>query len=159
MHPASTPVDRTPDASVAASPAYRPRLLLIERDEAVQFSLTKALTAYHKVQIVPDSLAAVFAAQREPPDLVIIDLYLPGTDNLSLIRSMRADARTTSIPIIVLSTPTNREILLLCLSAGASNFLLKPFNVAELLMCVRVELHLRTPSTDLFSNSPALTCS
>ena len=83
--------------------------------------------------------------RHQPPDLVVIDLGVPGTDNLTLIRALRADPRTALRPVILLSASTHRELLLRCLTAGASNFLLKPFNSAELLTCVRLELELRGP--------------
>lgn len=155
--PVAAPTDRPLDGLADAPPAVRPRLLLVERDAAVGVTLTKALCAYHEVEAVPDGLAAAFATRGTPPDLVIIDLYLPGTDNLTLIRAMRADPRTIGIPIIILTAPAHRELLLRCLSAGASNFLLKPFNVAELLMCVRIELRLRDPLAETSLTPPAFT--
>ena len=155
--PVAAPTDRPLDGLADAPPASRPRLLLVERDAAVGATLTKALCAYHEVETVPDGLSAAFAARGVPPDLVIIDLYLPGTDNLPLIRAMRADPRTAGIPVIILTVPAHRELLLHCLGAGASNFLLKPFNLAELLMCLRIELRLRDPLAGTFLTPPAFT--
>ncbi len=54
-----------------------------------------------------------------------------------------AAGATAHLPIVILTASMHKELLLRCLAAGASNFLLKPFNTAELLMCARVELQLR----------------
>ena len=105
--------------------------------------LSLMLSSHYQVEVVGDGLEACQAARRQPPALLIIDLSVPGTDNLTLIRAMRADPRTALMPIIILTASTHKELLLRCLADGASNFLLKPFNTAELLMCAQVELQLR----------------
>lgn len=123
----------------------RPGLLLVEKDTAMCAMLTEMLSPHYQVEAVSDGLTACHAAKSHPPDLVIIDLYVPGTDNLTLIHSLRADPRTTMLPIVMLTASVNRELLLRCLTAGASNFLLKPFRMADLLTCVRLDLELRGP--------------
>ena len=131
------------ETSAASPPPVQPRLLLIEMDPTMCTMLTDMLAGHLQIEAVRDGLTACQAAKQNPPNLVIIDLYMPGTDNLTLIRTLRADALTAMIPIIMLTTHTYRELLLRCLTAGASNFLLKPFNMAELLTCVQVEMELR----------------
>ncbi len=124
-----------------------PRVLLVEKDPAMCIMLTKMLSTHYRVKAVSDSQAARQAVKFQPPDLVILDLYLPGTDDLALIRSLRADPQTTLVSIITLTASVHRELLLRCLTAGASNFLLKPFRMAELLTCVRLDLELRGTHT------------
>ena len=105
--------------------------------------LTRVLSAEYQVEAAEDALEAYQAAKLRPPALIVIDLYFPGTDNLTLIRATRADVRMAHLPIIILTVSTHKELLLRCLADGASNFLLKPFNNTELLTCARVELQLR----------------
>ena len=79
--------------------------------------------------------------------MIIVDLCAPGNDSLILIRTLRERACTAVLPIILLTVAANRELLLRCLFAGASNFLIKPFGMAELLAFVGVELEPRNPLT------------
>ena len=110
--------------------------------------LTKMLSGHYRVVAVSDAMAACQITKSHPPDLVVIDLYHPGTDNLTLIRSLRADPRTEMLPIVIMTASVHRELLLRCLTAGASNFLLKPFRITELLTCVGLDLELRgTPAS------------
>ena len=132
------------------APVDPPRLLLVERDAAMRIMLTKILAEHYCIQAVADGLEACQAARFQPPALIVADLYVPGTDNLTFIRAMQADPRTAGRPIVVLAASTHKDLLLRCLAAGASNFLLKPFNTEEMLMCLRVELQLRAadPESD-----------
>ncbi len=123
--------------------ADRPHLLLVEHDEAMRITLTATLAEHYRVRSVGDGLEACQAARLQPPALIVADLYAPGTDSLTLIRAMQADPRTAGLPLVVLASSIHKDLLLRCLAAGASNFLLKPFNTEEMLMCLRVELQLR----------------
>ena len=136
------------DLSVASPSSDLPRLLLVERDETMRAILPKTLSTHYRVEAASDGLEACRAAKLRPPASLLIDLSIPGTDNLTLIRAMRADALTARIPIIILTASLHKELLLRCLAAGATNFLLKPFNTAELLMCIQVELDLRGPCAE-----------
>ena len=133
------------DISTPPPRSEQPRLLLVEKDAAMGAVLTRMLAPHYRVEAVGDALAACQSAKGHPPDVAVVDLCVPGTDNLTLIQSLRAETRTALLPIIMLTASTNRELLLRCLTAGASNFLLKPFNTSELLTCVRLELELRGP--------------
>ena len=118
----------------------RPRLLLVEDDLEICALLAEALSIPYEVEAVGDGLAGWYAAQRRPPALVIIGLSVSRTDLLVLTRALRANPRTATMPIILLTGSADRELLLSCLAAGADHFLLKPFAVDELLECARLEL-------------------
>jgi two-component system, OmpR family, KDP operon response regulator KdpE len=78
----------------------------------------------------------VEAATRKP-DLVIVDLGLPDTDGLEVIRELRG---WSELPIIVLSARTQESEKVAALDAGADDYLTKPFGVSELLVRVRAQL-------------------
>ena len=120
----------------------RRRVLVVESDPALRKLLIEGLSRHYEVEAASDGLAAWHSAQYFPPDLVIIDLYAPGTDSLILTRCLRAGVRMAALPIILLTASVDRALMLRCLTAGASNFLLKPFGMVELLAFVRVELDL-----------------
>ena len=80
------------------------------------------------------------ALQTEQPDLVVLDVMLPGVDGVELLRRMRGDARFHAIPV-VMATARSAEIdKIQGLDLGADYYLTKPFGVMELVSCVRAVL-------------------
>ena len=87
-----------------------------------------------------DSSAFWDALQTEQPDLVVLDVMLPGVDGVELLRRMRGDARFRAIPV-VMATARSAEIdKIQGLDLGADYYLTKPFGVMELVSCVRAVL-------------------
>jgi two-component system, OmpR family, KDP operon response regulator KdpE len=93
----------------------------------------------------------VEAATRKP-DLVIVDLGLPDTDGIDVIRELRG---WTELPIIVLSARTQEEQKVAALDAGADDYLTKPFGVSELM--ARIRAHLRRRNQAAASETPVVT--
>ncbi len=147
----ASPVRRHPrcmnilDPADGLPPADRPRVLLVEGDVAMCTMLIELLGASYQVEAVSDERAAWQTAQQDPPDLILVGLYTRGLGCLFLIKSLRANAATAMLPIVVLTASVDRELMLRCLEAGASNFLLKPFGMSDLLACVELELELHAP--------------
>lgn len=90
-----------------------------------------------------DGVAAVAQARARPPDLVVLDLGLPGLDGLDVARELR---RTSSVPIIMLTARGEETDRVLGLELGADDYLVKPFSPRELVARVRAVLR-RTDST------------
>jgi len=84
-------------------------------------------------------------AAANPPDLVLLDLGLPGIDGLDVIRGLRG---WTSVPIIVLSARHGDTDKVAALDAGADDYVMKPFSISELLARVRASLRRHQPSPD-----------
>ena len=80
------------------------------------------------------------ALQESLPDLVILDVMLPGEDGISLLRSLRQDARTRRLPVILVTARDAEMDKVNGLDAGADDYLTKPFGVMELLARVRALL-------------------
>ena len=80
------------------------------------------------------------ALQESLPDLVILDVMLPGEDGMSLLRSLRQDARTRRLPVILVTARDAEMDKVNGLDAGADDYLTKPFGVMELLARVRAIL-------------------
>jgi two-component system, OmpR family, alkaline phosphatase synthesis response regulator PhoP len=89
------------------------------------------------VTTAADGEAAVAAARARPPDLVVLDLGLPGRDGLDVARDLR---RTSSVPIIMLTARREETDRVLGLELGADDYLVKPFSPRELLARVRAVL-------------------
>jgi DNA-binding response OmpR family regulator len=83
-------------------------------------------------EAVSTARAALEAAAREPPDLLILDLFLSDQSGLGLCRMLRDDARTRRVPVMVVSAQASEIDRILAFEAGADDFLPKPFFPAEL---------------------------
>jgi PAS domain S-box-containing protein len=102
--------------------------------------LARLLTDAYEVEEVADGPAALAAARERPPDLVLVDVMMPGLDGFGLLRELRAEPRTRPVPVVLLSARAGEESRVEGLAAGADDYLVKPFSARELL--ARVGAHL-----------------
>jgi len=79
-------------------------------------------------EIVPDGGRALGRAKDSPPDLVILDLMLPGLNGLEVCRALRADERTAALPIIMLTARGEESERIFGLDVGADDYIVKPFS-------------------------------
>jgi len=124
------------------------RRILIVEDEAdladiIAFNLQRA---GHTPLQASDGAAGLRLAQHERPDLVILDLMLPGIDGLEIARRLRAEPTTASIPIVMLTAKADERDQLTGLAVGADDYVTKPFSIPVLL--ARVEAVLRRAEGD-----------
>jgi signal transduction histidine kinase len=140
----SSPVDcASLPAEATASCADRRPLVIWADDNADMRDYVRRLLAHrYDVLAVPDGLTALAAAQEKHPDLVLTDIMMPGLDGFGLLRALRADARTRTLPVILLSARAGEEAAVEGLDAGADDYLAKPFSAQELLARVRTHLEL-----------------
>ena len=96
-----------------------------------------------------DGKAGLEAARSKLPDLILLDLMLPGLDGLSVCRELERDRNTASIPIIMLTAKGEEMDRVVGLELGAEDYMVKPFSVRELLLRTRniLKRHSR-PVTD-----------
>ena len=117
------------------------RILIVEdeRDIAdlVGFNLQRA---GYEVLKAHDGITGTEVAMRERPDLIILDLMLPGRDGFAVFRELRRDSRTVGIPVIMLTARAQTEDRIQGLEAGADDYLAKPFSPKELLLRVQAIL-------------------
>lgn len=117
------------------------RILIIEdeRDIAdlVGFNLERA--GYEALK-AHDGIVGTQMALKERPDLVILDLMLPGRDGFAVFRELRRDPRTAKVPVIMLTARAQTEDRIQGLQAGADDYLAKPFSPKELLLRVQAIL-------------------
>ncbi len=109
------------------------RILIAEDFEENRAALTLLLKyAGFDVIEVEDGRKAVEAVRQEEPDLVLMDVTLPVMDGLQATREIRSDEKFERLPIIILSAHDSDEIRREAAEAGGSEYLCKPFEVAEL---------------------------
>jgi DNA-binding response OmpR family regulator len=112
-------------------------ILIIEDDEIVARTIERCLRGndYH-VNVANSGVAGLRAAHRKVPDLVILDVIMPGMDGFTVCKEMREDPILREVPILFLTAKIKPEDAILGLSLGADDYLRKPFNVDELLLRV-----------------------
>ena len=89
--------------------------------------------AGYDTRTVGNGRAALEAAHRHPPDLMLLDVHMPGLDGFEVASRLKADPATAAIPIIMLSAMEGRGARVIGLESGAEEYLAKPFDKAELL--------------------------
>ncbi len=105
--------------------------------ELVSFKLTQA--GYH-VLAVEDGLAALETARAEVPDLLVLDLMMPGLTGLEVCRRLRADDETASLPIIMLTAKAQEVDVSTGFATGVDDYVVKPFSPRELVGRVQAVL-------------------
>ena len=115
------------------------RILLVEDDPMIGDAIQGALTdASYAADWVKDGLNALSALDTQHYDIVLLDLGLPGKDGLEVLASIRA--RNNPVPLLILTARDSLDDRLRGLDGGADDYLLKPFDMAELLARMRAVL-------------------
>jgi two-component system, OmpR family, response regulator MprA len=110
-------------------------VLVIEDDDAISDLLRRGLTYEgYKVSVAPDGVTGLRMARDAPPDMVVLDLMLPGLDGLEVCRRLRA---ADDVPILVLTARGTVSDRIAGLDSGADDYMVKPFSIDELLARVR----------------------
>src|SRR6058998_619060 len=123
------------------------RVLVVEDDAPLAATLERVLVAEgHEVEVTGDGLDAVRRARARVPDLVVLDLMLPGADGVTVCRRMR---ETAQFPILMLTALSGTEHRVRGLDSGADDYLVKPFAYQELLARVRALLRRTSPAERL----------
>jgi putative two-component system response regulator len=143
MTPESEPNEQhwLPNAAVYA----RMKILVID-DEPFNVALLEGMLAdsgYTRVKSVTDSRLAMEACVSFDPDLVLLDLMMPHVDGFAILESIRAAAAEAFLPVVVLTADANEATKLRALRAGATDFLLKPFDQLEVLLRINNLLETR----------------
>jgi PAS domain S-box-containing protein len=121
-------------ALVAGSGATQRRKVVLADDNAdMRDYVHRLLLPFYDVVPASDGLEALRLAATEKPDLVLTDVMMPNLDGFGLLRELRAEAETASIPVIMLSARAGEEARVEGLQAGADDYVVKPFSARELL--------------------------
>jgi two-component system KDP operon response regulator KdpE len=119
------------------------RLLLVEDDTALVRTLSISLEARgFEVEATAQGNRATALARANPPEVAIIDLGLPDTDGIKVVRALRT---WSDLPILILSAREAQEEKVAALDAGADDYVTKPFGMDELLARLRAALRRATP--------------
>ncbi len=116
-------------------------ILVVEDDEIVARTIERCLRSDEfRVTRASSGVDGLQTARRNKPDLVILDVIMPGMDGYTVCREMRADQLLAEVPVLFLTAKIKDEDRITGLSAGADDYLSKPFNVEELILRVKAIL-------------------
>jgi two-component system NtrC family sensor kinase len=128
-----------PVSSIQAAKSFT--LLVVDDDERARDFLRNTFeSAQHQVKVAADAPTALRLLHREPCDLILLDIELPGVDGLALCRLLRAQEATRRLPIIVISAHDDEERKVAAFTAGADDFIVKPATQRELLSRVGTQI-------------------
>ncbi len=119
--------------------SMQPATILIVDDSATNRLLLSAFVNSLGLRstAVVDGERALDAVRRSPPDLVLLDLILPGMDGHQVLSALKGDPALRGIPVLMISTVEEQRRVVECIAAGADDYLFKPFN--EVLLRARIE--------------------
>ncbi|GAB1337064.1 response regulator transcription factor [Streptomyces sp. E-15] len=120
-------------------------VLLAEDDRAIRHALERALTLEgYDVTAVADGVEALAQTHRNPPDVLVLDVMMPGIDGLQVCRVLRAEGDRT--PILMLTALVETADRIAGLDAGADDYVVKPFDVEEVFARLRALLRRTSPA-------------
>jgi DNA-binding response OmpR family regulator len=125
------------------------KLLLVEDDQTLREALVYNLTREgYQVVETGDGISALDLAREHKPDLVLLDIMLPGLDGLTVCRTLRHEM---DVPVVLLTARSGEVDRIVGLDTGADDYILKPFSLGELLARLRAVLRRgrREPDTKL----------
>lgn len=121
-------------------------ILVIEDDEIVARTIERSLRGEaFRTSLASSGVEGLKSARRLPPDLVILDIIMPGMDGYAVCRELRGDPILSDVPILFLTAKAKDEDKIQGFNAGADDYLAKPFNLDELILRVRAILRRSHP--------------
>jgi diguanylate cyclase (GGDEF)-like protein len=130
----------TLQARPLASADDRPRLLIVDDQRVNIQALFHAFQADHKVQMATSGEQALALCRSQPPDLVLLDVVMPGMDGFEVCQRLKADDATRDIPVIFVTGHNDEDAETRGLDVGAVDFISKPINPR--IVRARVKTHL-----------------
>lgn len=120
-------------------------VIMVVDDQAANVQVLGQLLTHAEYDVVPvlDGAEALALAEHSPPDLVLLDMRMPGLDGFAVLEGLQAMAQTRHVPVVFLTADHERDSLVRAFSAGAVDYITKPFIAEELLARVRTHLDLK----------------
>ena len=116
----------------------KPKILVVDDEpDLLELLEVNLLAAGFIVLFARDGTEALRKAQEKEPDLILLDVVLPGMDGLEVCRRLRQDAETSCIPILMLTARADEIDRVLGLELGADDYVTKPFSVREVVLRVK----------------------
>lgn len=119
------------------------RILIVDDAPENIDILAEALSAYRKMIATNGERALNIAFGENKPDLILLDIEMPGIDGYEVCRQLKADKKTSNIPVIFLTSRSERKDIVKGFQIGAEDYISKPFDIEELTARVNTHLELK----------------
>lgn len=120
----------------------KPKVLIVD-DDPINIELLEGyLSKDYDILKALDGNEALIIVEANPPDIILLDLIMPGINGYQVCKKLKDDPKTNHIPIVIVTSLHETEDRNKAIEAGADDFITKPFDIIEL--SVRVKSHLRT---------------
>lgn len=124
------------------------RILIIEDDRLIRENVAEILRIHNfDVQMAPDGRTGIQMASQFQPDLVLCDLLMEEVDGCEVLRTLRSQPETSSIPFVFLTAFSDRNTIRMAMNAGADDYIIKPFAIPEFLQVIDVWVDYRRSTT------------
>lgn len=131
-------------------------ILVVDDEELVAGSIERSLRSFDfSVTVANSGVEGLNAARRHRPDLMVLDVLMPGMDGLEVCRHVRADPILADLPILFLTALSKTEDKITGLRAGADDYLTKPFSVDEFILRIRAILRRSKEAVQTDNNLPS----
>lgn len=131
-------------------------ILVVDDEEAVALSIELSLRREFQVRVANSATEALKIIRRSQPDLIILDIIMPGMDGIQFCNELRRDAIFRNIPILFLTAKGRIEDRIIGLEAGADDYLTKPFDIRELLLRVKAILRRKNEKAEVVQSNELL---
>ncbi|MFG6417180.1 HD-GYP domain-containing protein [Roseateles sp. DC23W] len=131
-------------------------ILVVDDTPANLTLMAQVLKPEYRVQLAVSGIKALEICQRQPPDLIVLDVMMPELDGYEVCRRLKANPATRRVPVIFLTALTRPEDESNGFEAGGADFIHKPFNPATVLARVRTHLQLKLAEDQLLSHNAQL---
>jgi signal transduction histidine kinase len=142
--PVLAEVTESDDSLVRMDRGRRPLVLVAEDEPDLREYMCNSLRPLFEVVTASDGAEALAKVRARAPDLVLTDVMMPGTTGTDLCRAIKQDPRLRSTPVIILTALSSTDNVLEAYSAGADDFVTKPFHSRVLLARINAQLRLRS---------------
>lgn len=116
------------------------QILVVDDEEAVAKSIERALRREYNVTLAYSGVEALKTARRVRPDMIVLDIRMPGMDGFEVCRRLRQDPLLSDVPILFLTALAQVEARIEGFEVGADDYLIKPFDLRELLLRIKAVL-------------------
>ncbi len=125
-------------------------LLVVDDDTTSMLLIRETLiNCGYQVETVPDGHQALAYAEASQPDLILLDVLMPGMDGLETCRRLKANPRTETIPVLFVTSLGNTKDIVRGFEAGGTDYIVKPFNALEIIARIKIQLKVVTLTRQL----------
>lgn len=136
----------------AKTTTNKPKILLVEDESFIRHEIAEALQhEQYSVLTAGDGQQGLSLAHREIPDLIISDIMMPNLDGYGFLMALREDSATANIPFIFLTAKSEYADMRKGMTYGADDYLVKPFDILELLGAIRIRLQKKNEAAEAVS--------